>query len=223
MKINNERSHLTFFQKLKKDFHFRIKVILLFSCVFNVIYSLFLFVSSWIYASRWFLVMSLYYALLSIVRIYTYCRTGPTKREIQKVVIMRNCGYLLFLLNLVVSVMMFVLIYTMRQVRYHEIIVIALATYTFTDLTIAILSTIKYVKKKDYDYSTIKTISLISSVVSMVTLTNIMLATFGSDNEALRKIILPLLCGVVAIFILASAIIMIIKSNSRLRIIRNEK
>ena len=118
---------------------------------------------------------------------------------------------------------MFVLIYTMRQVRYHEIIVIALATYTFTDLTIAILSTIKYVKKKDYDYSTIKTISLISSVVSMVTLTNIMLATFGSDNEALRKIILPLLCGVVAIFILASAIIMIIKSNSRLRIIRNEK
>lgn len=223
MKINNERSHLTFFQKLKKDFHFRIKVILLFSCVFNVIYSLFLFVSSWIYASRWFLVMSLYYALLSIVRIYTYCRTGPTKREIQKVVIMRNCGYLLFLLNLVVSVMMFVLIYTTRQVRYHEIIVIALATYTFTDLTIAILSTIKYVKKKDYDYSTIKTISLISSVVSMVTLTNIMLATFGSDNEALRKIILPLLCGVVAIFILASAIIMIIKSNSRLRIIRNEK
>ena len=167
--------------------------------------------------------MSIYYALLSIVRIYTFCRTSSTKREIQKVVTMRNCGYLLFLLNLVVSVMMFVLIYTTRQVKYHEIIVIALATYTFTDLTIAILSVVKYIKKKDYDYSTIKTISLISSVVSMVTLTNIMLATFGGDNEPLRKVILPIFCGVVAIFILANAIIMIIKSNSKLRIIRNEK
>ena len=223
MKSNHEHSHSTLIQKFRKDFHFRIKAILLFTFVFNVIYSLFLFVSSWIYSSSWFLVMSVYYALLSIVRIYTYCRTSSTKREIQKVVTMRNCGYLLFLLNLVVSVMMFVLIYTTRQVKYHEIIVIALATYTFTDLTIAILSTIKYIKRKDYDYSTIKTISLISSVVSIVTLTNIMLATFGESNAQLRSIILPLLCSVVAMLILASAIIMIIKSNSKLRIIRNEK
>ena len=56
----------------------------------------------------------------------------------------------------------------------------------------------------------------------MLTLTNTMLATFGSENELLRSIILPILSGVVAIFIIVCAILMIKKANNDLKVLKNE-
>ena len=103
----------------------------------------------------------------------------------------------------------------------HDITVIALATYTFTTLTIAIISIIKSLRKKDHLHSSVKIISLICASVSIVTLTNTMLSTFGENNLLLRSIILPILSGAVSIFIIACAILMIRKSNSDLRMVKN--
>ena len=147
---------------------------------------------------------------------------NPKNSLRKKILIMRACGYFLLLLNLVVSVMIFLLIYTAPYAKYHEIIVITLATYTFSALTIAIVNIVKYLKKNEYVYSCVKMISLISASVSMLTLTNTMLATFGSENELLRSIILPILSGVVAIFIIVCAILMIKKANNDLKVLKNE-
>ena len=57
----------------------------------------------------------------------------------------------------------------------------------------------------------------------MATLTNTMLATFGEDNLLLRKIILPLLCGAIAIFIIVCAILMIRKATIDIRTLKNEE
>ena len=119
--------------------------------------------------------------------------------------------------------MMFILIYTTSTIKHHEITVIALATYTFSDLTIAIISSIKHLKNNNHVYSCVKIISLISASVSLITLTNTMLATFGKDTTILRKVILPTLSGVVAVFIIICAILMIIKANTDLRILKNEQ
>ena len=135
---------------------------------------------------------------------------------------MRACGYFLLLLNLVFSGMVFLLIYTVPQAKYNDIIVITLATYTFSALTLAIVNTVKYLKKNDYVYSCVKVISLISASVSILTLTNTMLATFGSDNTLLRSIILPILSGVLVIFIIISALLMIKKANNDLKVLQDE-
>ena len=212
----------TFLKKIKDNIEFRIKLFLLISLIFNFGYAIFLFVVSQVYFSKWFLVMSLYYALLSTARIFIFFEINPKNSLRKKILIMRACGYFLFLLNLVVSVMVFLLIYTAPYTKYHEIIVITLATYTFSALTIAIVNIVRSLKKNEYVYSCVKMISLISASVSMLTLTNTMLATFGSENELLRSIILPILSGVVAIFIIVCAILMIKKANNDLKVLKNE-
>ena len=211
-----------FLKKIKDNIEFRIKLFLLISLIFNFGYAIFLFVVSQVYFSKWFLVMSLYYALLSTARIFIFFEINPKNSLLKKILIMRACGYFLFLLNLVVSVMVFLLIYTAPYTKYHEIIVITLATYAFSALTIAIVNIVRSLKKNEYVYSCVKMISLISASVSMLTLTNTMLATFGSENELLRSIILPILSGVVAIFIIVCAILMIKKANNDLKVLKNE-
>lgn len=209
-------------KRIKKDKDFRIKAFLCLSLIFNFAYASLLFVVSQIYSSRWFFVMSIYYAMLAIARICIFVQIKRGNLR-EKILIMRACGCFLFFLNFTVGVMMFILIYTPQNIRHHEITVITLATYTFSTLTIAIVGGIKYVKRRDYVYSCVKIISLISASVSLVTLTNTMLTTFGEDTLRLQKIILPILSGVVSIFILACATFMIAKSNFALRRLKYEE
>ena len=209
--------------KLKSDTHYRIKTFLLISLICNAVYTIFLFLVSKFYGSKWFFVMGIYYGLLSIARIVIFFQLQKLKRARKKLLIMRYCGCYLFLLNIVVSVMMFILIYTQSGVKHHEITVITIATYTFASLTLAIISGIKYLKKNDYIYTCIKTVRLVSASVSMVTLTNTMLTTFGEEDTTLRSIVLPLLSGAVSVFIILCAIFLIIKSNINLRIQVNGK
>ena len=209
--------------RLKKDAEFRIQLFLFLSFLFNFSYASFLFVVSRVYNSRWFFVMSIYYALLSLLRVFIFFHVVRAKKLRKRIRMIRACGYFLFLVNLAVSTMMFVLIYTAPHVKQHEITVITLATYTFSALTFAIVSGIKYVKKKNYAYTCVKVMSLISASVSLVTLTNTMLATFGDGDTSLRRIVLPLLSGVVAILIVVCAVVMIVKSEQALRKIKNEK
>ena len=212
-----------FFERIKIETAFITKLFLCLSFIFNIAYSVFLFVVSQMYSSKWFFVKSIYYGILSVVRIFVYLQISPQKQLVSKIKTMRACGCFLLSINLVFSTMMFILIYGNRYIKYHEIIVIALATYTFTSLTMAIINGIKHLSKNDYLLSCAKIISLISASVSIVTLTNIMLSTFGENNSLLRSIILPILSGFVSIFIIVCAIIMICKANLDLRKLKNGK
>ena len=107
--------------------------------------------------------------------------------------------------------------------KQHEIVVIALATYTFSSLAVAVINCVKYLRKKDPLYSSVKLISLVSASISLVTLTNTMLATFGATNYLLKSIVLPMLSVAVSIFITICAILMIYKTNVELRELKNEE
>ena len=210
-------------KKLKKDVRFRIRFFLCSSLIFNLLYSVFLFIVSRIEHSKWFFVMSIYYGLLSFTRIFVFKQIKPKKEKYSKTKTMRACGYFLLLINLAVSTMMFLLIYGNQFVKHHEITVITLATYTFSALTVAIWGSVKFIKKNNYLFSCVKLINLISASVSLLTLTNTMLATFGQDNALLRSIVLPILSGVVSLFIITTAILMIRKANLDLRVYKNAK
>ena len=212
-----------FLRKVKANADFRIKLFLLLSLIFNLSYSIFLFILSQVYFSKWFLVTSIYHALLSFARLFMFLQTVIEKQEQKQILIMRDCGYYLLLLNLVVAVMMFILIRTTPPVKHHQITVITIATYTFYTLAIAIISSLKQLKSNNHVYFSVKVISLVSASVSMVTLTNTMLATFGENQTLLRSIILPILSGAVSIFIILCAIFIIIKANFDLRMMKNEE
>ena len=191
-----------FLTKLKQDKPFRIKLFLCLSVIFNAVYAIFLFVVGKNTTSKWFFVMSLYNAVLCCVRLYVFSRINKGYSGSMGIKTMRLCGCCLLLINLVVATMMFILINGDREIEYHQITVITLATYSFATLTFAIVNTIKYLRTNEHVLSCVKLISLISASVSLVTLTNTMLATFGEENLLLRSIILPILCAVVSIFII---------------------
>lgn len=211
------------FHKIKTDAQYRIKLFLCLSFVWNILYTGYLLIVGWVYQSKWFLAMSVYYGLLSTTRIFCFMQTKPEKSLHAKVKTMRACGCFLLCINLAISSMMFILIYGNRQVKHHEITVITLAAYTFSALTVAIVNSVKYIRKHDYISSCIKLISLVSASVSMVTLTNIMLSTFGEDNALLRSIVLPALSAAVSVLIIVCSILMIYKAHSTLRNLKYEQ
>jgi hypothetical protein len=212
-----------FLKRLKTDTPYRIKLFLGVALVFNFLYSALLFVVGKIYSSKWYFVTSLYYGLLCLARGFVFVKTSSKNSVETKIKSMRWCGYFLVFVNLVFSIMSFILIYENRLVKYHQIVVIALATYTFTSLTVAIVNTVKYLRNDDRSYFSAKMIGLIAAAVSIVTLTNTMLSTFGDENDLLRGIILPVLSGAVALFIIACAVFMICKANRDLRERKNGK
>ena len=212
-----------FWGKIRNNTDFRIKLFLFISLICNFLYTAFLFVVSKIYSSKWFFIMSIYYGLLSIVRIFIFSQINPKKKLCKKIKVMRASGCFLVLLNIVVAVLMFLLIYTTPYVKHHEITVIALAAYTFSGLAIAIITSVKHLKNNNHVYASVKVISLVSASVSMVTLANTMLATWGSEDMRLRSIILPILSGAVSIFIIVGAVLLIRKANFDLRILKNEE
>ena len=212
---------LDLIKRVKNDSRYRIRFFLIASLLGNIGYSVFLFVVSQVTASRWFFVMAVYYALLSLLRGFITSKTGKEKSFVAKVKALRACGCFLLLINAVVSAMMFLLLRGYKPIKHHEITVITIATYTFCALTVAIIGSVKFIRRKDYVYSSAKIISLVSASVSMVTLTNTMLSTWGNaQTEILRAVILPILCIVVSAFIIACAVIMTQKST---RILKNEK
>lgn len=210
-------------ERIKRDSRFRTKLFLLLSLIANLLYATFLFIVGWVYDSKWFFVMAIYYGCLSFSRVFVLLQTSPKKGAASKIKTMRACGAFLLMINVAVSTLMFLLIFEGQVVKHHEITVIGLATYTFSSLTVAIVNTIKYVKQNDHVRSSIKIISLTSASVSMVTLTNTMLATWGSEKTLLRSVTLPMISVVVFALIVVGALLMISKANSDLRMLQDEK
>ena len=127
-------------------------------------------------------------------------------------------GWMLLFLNIALSIMVFFMVYWNKTFNHHEITTIALAAYTFTSFTVAIISYIKYKKFKSPVYSAAKSISLTSACVSIITLEATMLTSFGSDMDiAIRKLFLGLTGGVVSLFVVFLAINIIVNGTRQIK------
>ena len=121
-------------------------------------------------------------------------------------------------LNLALSVMIFFMVYWNKTFNHHEITTIALAAYTFTAFTIAIINFIKYRRLKSPVYSIAKTISLTSACVSIITLEATMLTSFGSDMDiVIRRILLGFTGGAVSVFVVFLTVNIIVNGIKKLK------
>lgn len=176
--------------------------------------------------SAWFYSLALYYSSLAIMRFFlvrytTQHKPGEKMREEWHRY--RTCGWVFLVLNMALTVMIFYMVYRNRIVRHHEITTIAMAAYTFTSLTMAILNVIKYRKYNSPAFSASKAISLASACVSMLTLEGTMLATFGTDMERGTQPLFLGLSGVaISAFVLVMAIYLIVHGNKEIKCMENE-
>jgi hypothetical protein len=136
----------------------------------------------------------------------------------------RACGIVFLIMNLALALMIFFMVYWNRTFHHHEVTTIAMAAYTFTSLTMAIINTVKYRKYNSPVYSASKAISFAAACVSMLTLTSTMLTTFddGTMDVFTRKMMLGGVGIAVVAVVLAMAVVMIIRGTKQLKQHRNE-
>lgn len=217
-KIRNENKYII---RWRSDRHLRMKISLIASFIINSIYAIFQFFIGLYHGSFWFYSMCAYYLLLAVMRYLLMRHTFTNKvNEKPKSELIKYCfcGWTMLFLNLALSVMIFFMVYWNRTFKHHEITTIALAAYTFTSFTIAIVNFLKYRKIKSPIYSAAKSINLTSACVSIITLESTMLTSFGSDmNEVLRKILLGCTGGVVSLFVVCLSINIIVNGMIQLK------
>lgn len=175
----------------------------------------------------WFYSLAAYYACLVIMRFFLVRHTlrhEPGKDQRQELRYYRTCGWVFLLLNLALSGIMLYMIRENRITQHNEITTIAMAAYTFTTMTMAIVNIFRYRKYHSPVLSAARAASLTAACVSMLSLENTMLVTFNSGEMTIqtRQVFLSISGGAVALFILAMAVYMIVNANRKLRIWENE-
>lgn len=212
--ITNENKYIV---RYRTDSHLRIKINLLTTFLFNTAYAVFQFFIGVYHNSFWFYSMSAYYLFLAITRFYLmkytlqYEPNDKLKDELKKYIF---SGWMMLLLNIALSAMIFFMVYWNRTFIHHQITTIALAAYTFISFTISIINFIKYRKYQSPVFNATKSISLTAAAVSIITLEATMLTSFGADMDPLiRKLFLGITGGIILFFVLSLALIMIIKGT----------
>ena len=212
----------------RNDPKLRVNTSLYASLLWNTAYALLQLGMGFWHSSAWFFSLAAYYICLGVMRFFLLRYTLNHKpgenmhTELRKY---RACGIVFLLMNLALTLMIFFMVYWNRTFRHHEITTIALAAFTFTSLTLAIINIIRYRKYNSPVYSAAKAISLASALVSMLTLEATMLTTFNDGTMTLtaRRLFLGLSGGVISVLIITMAVFMIRQGNKKIKLLKAAK
>lgn len=187
--------------------------------IIGIGFAVFKTITGLLYHTPWLYAMAGYNVIMSLMRfvvVYQTQRKGLSEadREQRANISAWICGWLMMVLNIAVSVIMYMVIVLKQTIEYHEIVVIALAAYTFYCFTMAVINVVKY-RKKDFVYSTIKNIDLVKAIVSVFTLQVAMLTRFGEEGSLDMGLMNTLTGIAVTIAINTLAALMLARTNKR--------
>ncbi len=223
--FRNENKYAKIWQE---DTRLRVNVSLYGTLIYSTAYALLQLGMGFWHRSFWFSTLAGYYICLAVMRFFLVrytIKNNPGEKLREELIRYRLCGWIFLAMNLALSLMVFFMVYWNRTFRHHEITTIALAAYTFTAFTVAIINMVKYRKYNSPVYSAAKAISLASASVSILTLEATMLTTFGQNtiDATTRKILLGCTGGVISAFIVVMAIYMIRQSSKKLKELKYQK
>ena len=201
-------------RRWQDDTRLRVNVSLYGSLAWNALYGLFQLWLGFYHHTFWFCSLGAYYICLGVMRFFLARHTtryAPGERMQTELKKYRACGIVFLVMNLALALIIFFMVYWNRTFEHHMITAIAMAAYTFTALTTAIINVIKYRKYNSPVFSASKAISLAAALVSMLTLESTMLTTFGDGTmtAAAQKWMLGATGGTISVLIVATAIYMI--------------
>lgn len=173
-------------QKAAKPIHIRTS--LLRSLSINICYGGFHLLSGAVYQSVWLISNGVYYLILSLIRmvLVQYERKqsqteDPKQKRLNGWRGFQICGMLMLLLNIAMSVMVIQMVWHGQGSHYPELVVYAVAAYTFYRLTTAIIRVVQSKGKRDPIEGAARNISLTAAMMSLYSLQTAMLSAFGND------------------------------------------
>ncbi len=209
-------------RRLQDDARLRVNISLYGALAWNALYGLFQLWLGFYHHTFWFCSFGAYYVCLGVMRFFLVRHTSkyaPGERMQTELVKYRACGWVFLLMNLALALIIFFMVYWNRSFEHHMITAIAMAAYTFTAFTVAIVNVVKYRKYKSPVFSASKAISLAAALVSILTLESTMLTTFGDGTMTVvqQKWMLGVTGGAISVLIVATAIYMIFVGTKKLK------
>lgn len=219
----NRNKYITLYQS---DAQLRVKLSLYGSVTLNILYALLQLFSGFHFHSIWFYALAGYYTLLAVMRFFLLKDTRKIvagENKFYEYLVYRLCGVLLLLMNLTLGVIVFYIVWQNRGFEYHSIHTIAMAAYTFTSMTLAVINVFKYRLYESPIMSAARVISLASALVSVLSLETAMITAFGEQgNDSFRQTMTAITGVSVCILVLAMAIYMIIHSTKEIKQLKKE-
>ena len=211
----------------RSDPRLRVKISLFGTLAWNGLYGIFQLWLGFYHHTFWFYSLGAYYICLGVMRFFLLLHTrkfAPGEKMLKELKKYRACGIVFLVMNLALALIIFFMVYWNRTFEHHMITAIAMAAYTFTALTTAIVNVIRYRKYNSPVYSASKAISLAAALVSMLTLESTMLTTFGDGTmtAATQKWLLGSTGGAISVMIVATAIYMIVIGTKKLKQLKTE-
>ena len=206
----------------QEDTRLRVNVSLYGSLAWNTLYGVFQLWLGVYHHTFWFYSLGAYYICLAVMRFFLVRHTrryapGENMRsELQRY---RACGWILLLMNLALSLIVFFMLYWNRTFKHHMITAIAMAAYSFVSFAAAIVNMVKYRKYNSPVFSACQAISFAAACVSMLTLTSTLLTAFSdaSMDVLTQKMLLGGVGLAVSGVIVTMAIYMTVKSTKQLK------
>ena len=204
------------------DLRLRSNIMLYGSSAWNTIYAVFQLWLGFYHHTFWYYSLGGYYICLAVMRFYLvrYLRKNkPGEKMETELKRYRFCGWIFLAMDTALALIIFFMVYWNCTFEHNMITAIAMAAYTFTTFTMAIINLIKYRKYNSPILSASKTISMAAACVSMLTLESTMLTTFndGSMSLASRRIMLGTTGTAVSAFVITMAVVMIVQSSKRIK------
>lgn len=216
--LGQKNKYLTRYQN---DARWRLTLSLYSSFSVNCTYALLQFGLGVYHTTIWYYSMAAYYLMLAVMRFYLLGYTkkhAPGENRKKEWCRYRFCGVILVGMNLTLAVIVFYITWQNRTFFHHMITTIAMAAYTFTAFTMAVVNLIRYRKYKSPVFSAAKVIGLVAAMVSMLTLETTMLTVFGKGETGdFNRVITGTTGAVVTLTVLVMAVYMIVKSTGELK------
>ena len=187
--------------KYLTDKDLRMRISMYRGLLISFVFAMFKIILGFVYDSAWFFAMAGYNVILSLMRfilIHQSQKKGLTEYQarVRGLQSYRVCGWLMMVLNVAVSVIMFMVIVQKQTIQYNMIVTIGLAAFTFYCFTRAIINMIKYRGRNNPIYAAVKRLDLVKAIVSIFTLQVAMLTTFNGQGETIDVGLMNTLTGV---------------------------
>ena len=225
--LKNFKNENKYALRWQEDTRLRVNISLYGTLLWNTLYGIFQLWLGLYHRTFWFTSLGAYYICLAIMRFFLVLHTRKYdvgEKMYRELVRYRACGWVFLVMNLALSLIVFFMIYWNRTFEHHMITAIAMAAYTFTSFTLAIINVVKYRKYNSPVLSASKAISFASACVSMLTLTSTMLTTFsdGTMGELEKKMMLGGVGIAVSCVVVVMALCMIVIGTKKINSLKTE-
>lgn len=222
-KIKNGICKNSLIKRYITDQCFHINITLYFSLSINTLYVALNLLSFFIYRSLWFMILSVYYSALAVMRflLADYIKKnqiGTNMFAEQKRA--RLCSYILLAANIILFSAVIIIPSQLKSRKYHGIVLYAISAYTFYIVINAVIAFVKYRKQGSAVITVSKIISLTAALVSMLSLETALFIQFGTDVPRITKRLIIILSGVgVNVSVLTLSLYMITDTTKKIKLL----